>query len=115
MSLIALALIARSLIAAALILRALIAAALIGASRLLTLVPAPLVLRGRWRLQRRHGPGAVLHDAFEGAGAALVEIEAAGHRLEAHLEALHLDARARELHDEVVDDLVIQGVELSRA
>ena len=101
MSLIALTLIALSLIAAALILRPLIAAALFGASLLLTLIPAPRVLRGRWRLQRRHGPGATDH--ARGARAALVEIEAAGHRFEAHLELL-TRRPCKELHDEVAYD-----------
>jgi hypothetical protein len=69
-----------------------------------------LLLAAR-RLQGRHGAGAVLHDPFERAGAPLVEIEPAGHRLEAHLQALHLDTRPRQLHHEVVDDFVVQGVE----
>src|SRR3954471_5820255 len=78
------------------------------------LVAAPLILPGG-RLERRHRSRPVLHDAFERARAPFVEVETARHRLQAHLEALHLDARARQLDDEVVNDLVVQRVELFAA
>ncbi len=41
-------------------------------------------------------PAPVLHDPFERARAPLVEVEPARHRLDAHLEVLHLDAEPRQ-------------------
>src|SRR5262245_23220326 len=75
------------------------------------IAPAAIVLSGR-RLQRRDGAGTILDDPFERARAALVEVEPARHRLEAHLQALHLERVARHFDDEVVDHLVVQRVEL---
>ncbi len=75
---------------------------------------APLIplipLAGR-RLQRRDRARTVLDDAFERARAALVEIQPTRDRLEPHLQALQLNARARELDDEVVNHFVVERVE----
>src|SRR5262249_9444770 len=59
---------------------AVIARPLIAALILTLLVPAAILAGGR--LQRRDGPRTILHDAFERAGAALVEVEPARHRFE---------------------------------
>jgi hypothetical protein len=89
-----------------LLLRALIASLIVP----MLLVP-PAILPGR-RLERRDGAGPVLDDALERARAALVEVQAARHRLEPHLQALHLERVACHFDDEVVNDLVVQRVEL---
>jgi hypothetical protein len=60
------------------------------------------------RLQRRHDARAVLHDALQGAGAPLVEVQAARHRLEPHLQVLDLDPQAGRLEHQVMDELVVQ-------
>ena len=112
LSLVPLSVVPRSLVPLPLIPRALVPAALVPRPSIVAAVfLAARLLAGR-RLQRRHGAGAVLHDPFERARAPLVEIEPARHRLEPHLQALHLDAGARELDDEVVDHLVVERVEL---
>src|SRR5258708_32553181 len=98
-----------SLIPAALVLRALVPAELVRTSLRLPLVPRALLLAGG-RLQGRHCAGPVLHDPFECARAPLVEIKPARHRLETHLQALPLDTRPRQLHDEVVYRFVMQGI-----
>src|SRR5262249_50962199 len=99
----------RSLFARTAIALALVAPPLI--SRALVPAALPALLLAGGRLQRRDGSRTVLHDAFERARAPLVEVEPARHRLEPHLQALHLDARARQLEDEVVDDLVVQRLD----
>src|SRR5262249_52787374 len=81
------------------------------AALILTLIVAAAILAGR-RLERRHRAGTVLHDPLERARAPLVEVEAARHRLEPHLQALHLERVARHLDDQVVDHFVVQRVEL---
>src|SRR5262249_35627272 len=64
------------------------------------LTVAAAILAGR-RLERRHRAGTVLHAPLERARAPLVEVEAARHRLEPHLQALHLERVARHLDDQV--------------
>ncbi len=71
----------------------------------------PLLLHcGGGRALNSHifGRGPVDDGAFEGARPALVELEPAGHRLETHLQVLHLDPHPRRFYDEVVDQLVVQ-------
>ena len=84
------------------------------------LAARPFLPRSFWRRDRcaaaRHcGVGRfgrlVDHDAFECAGAPLVELEAARQRFHTHLEVLHLDAHPRGLEDEVVHDFKVQLVE----
>jgi hypothetical protein len=109
------ALVLTALVLVSLVLVSLVLASLVLASLVLvSLVLASLVL-SRGYLQRRDGAGAVLNDPFERARAALVEIEPASHRFQPHLEALHLDARPRQLHHEIVDHLVVQRIELLAA
>ena len=63
-------------------------------------------------LPRRPGARPVLHDAFQRARAPLVEIHPARQRLEPHLQVPVLDADARQLEHEVVDELVVERVDL---
>jgi hypothetical protein len=51
-----------------------------------------------------------LHDAFERAPAALVEVQAAAERLDAHLEVVNLDPQPRRFDDQVVNHLVEERV-----
>src|SRR5574338_251003 len=59
-------------------------------------------------LSRRDRGRPILHRAFERTRAPLIEIEAAGDRIHRHLHVLDLDAEARDLEHEVVDQLVVQ-------
>src|SRR5450631_2445914 len=82
---------------------------------------ARLVSFRRWKLGDRaldrrrylYGlAGRVRDDALERARAALVELDPAGERLDAHLQVLGLDAQPRRFEDEVVNQLVIQLIEV---
>src|SRR5262245_61688185 len=68
--------------------------------------PSLSLTAARRRLQRGDDSRPVLDNAFERTGTALVEIEAARHRLDPHLEVLDLDAQPRRLEHEVVNELV---------
>jgi hypothetical protein len=50
-------------------------------------------------------------DAFERAGATLVEFQPARQRLDAHLEILDFDAETRRFQDEVVHHFVMELIE----
>ena len=74
--------------------------------------PAGAAAGGRCRRRRQRRPRPILHDAFEGAGAALVEVEPRAQRLDQHPQVLHFDAQPRRLDDEVVEHLEVERVEL---
>ncbi len=69
-------------------------------------------LSARGVFSRRCGPRSVLHDPLECPPTPLIEIEATRERLEAHPLVLCVDREARDTHDQIIQQLVVERFQL---